>query len=209
MFPKKDLNKLILFLAVCLFYSNVSLAKDSIRGKYFVLDKIPAKNSITKVIYEEFINFGCSHCNNLHKASKNFRKEFSDKVKFVDIPILFRGQNDAPLRLYYVAKKIGKGDLIKDELFKANFEHGVNVFDPGIVNFLSRSLGISKTFQREKNQNWVNKLIENGKRKAAKYGVTGTPTVVLQQAIKMDIGRYGTMSDFIKKVPETIKDLRH
>jgi len=208
MFPKKDLNKLILFLAVCLFYSNVSLAKDSIRGKYFVLDKIPAKNSITKVIYEEFINFGCSHCNNLHKASKNFRKEFSDKVKFVDIPILFRGQNDAPLRLYYVAKKIGKGDLIKDELFKANFEHGVNVFDPGIVNFLSRSLGISKTFQREKNQNWVNKLIENGKRKAAKYGVTGTPTVVLQQAIKMDIGRYGTMSDFIKKVPETIKDLR-
>ena len=208
MFLKKDLNKLILFLVVFLFYSSVSLAKDSIRGKYFVVGKIPAKHSITKVIYEEFINFGCTHCNNLHKASKNFRKEFADKVEFVDIPIVFRGQNDAPLRLYYVAKKIGKGDLIKDELFKANFEHGVNVFDPGIVNFLSRSLGINKTFQSEKNQNWVNKLIENGKRKAAIYGVTGTPTVVLQQAIKMDIGHYGKMSDFIKKVPETIKDLR-
>ena len=98
-------------------------------------------------MHRVFINFGCSHCNNLHNASKKFRREFSENIKFVDIPILFRGQNDAPLRLYFIAKKIGKGNLVKDELFKASFQHGVNVFDPGIVNFLARSLGIYKEYR--------------------------------------------------------------
>ncbi|HIO83189.1 MAG TPA: disulfide bond formation protein DsbA, partial [Deltaproteobacteria bacterium] len=110
-------------------------------------------------------------------------------------------------RLYYVAKKIGKADLIKDELFKASFTHGVNVFDPGITNYLARSLGINKEFQKEKDQAWVSQLIKEGERKAAIYGVNGTPTVVIQHALKMKIGPYGTMAGFVKKVPETIADL--
>ncbi len=147
------------------------------------------------------------HCNNLYKASRNFRKKFADKVEFIDIPIVFRGQDDSPLRLYYVAKKIGKGDLIIDELFKASFAHNVNVFDPGITNYLARSLGIHKEFQKEKDQKWVNQLIKDGERKASIYGLTGTPTIVIQYALKMDIGPYGTMAGFVKKIPETIADL--
>jgi len=203
---KRIILPLVIALVTMTNFKNV-LAKESIRGNYSLVGEIPKKNSINKVIYEEFINFGCTHCNKLHNASKNFRIKYSDKIEFIDIPILFRGQNDAPLRLYFIAKKIGKGDLIKDELFKASFQHGVNVFDPGIVNFLARSLGIYKEFKKEKQQEWVNKLIENGKIKSKKYQITGTPTVVLQQAMKLDIGRYGTMSDFVKKIPETIEDL--
>ena len=97
--------------------------------------------------------------------------------------------------------------MIKDELFKARFTHGVNVFDPGITNYLARSLGMNKEFQQEKDKAWVNKLIKEGDRKSAIYGVSGTPTVVIQRALKMDIGPYGTMSQFVKKVPETIADL--
>ncbi|HIA57139.1 MAG TPA: disulfide bond formation protein DsbA [Candidatus Lambdaproteobacteria bacterium] len=200
--------KVVLIICGLAFAFSVS-AKESIRGHYDVVGNVPAAHSLKKVVYEEFMNFGCPHCNNLHKASRNFRKKFADtdKVEFIDIPIVFRGQDDSPLRLYYVAKKIGKADLIKDELFKASFTHGVNVFDPGITNYLARSLGINKEFQKEKDQAWVNQLIKEGERKAAIYGVTGTPTVVIQHALKMKIGPYGTMAGFVKKVPETIADL--
>ena len=61
--------------------------------------------------------------------------------------------------------------------------------------------------QKEKDQKWVNQLIKDGERKATLYGVYGTPTVVIQYALKMDIGLYGTMAGFVKKVPETIADL--
>ena len=196
---------MLLILGLILSFS--LSANEQIRGHYILVGNKPDSNSIKKVVFEEFINFGCAHCNKLHKASKNFRKIFANKIEFVDIPIVFKGQNDSPLRLYYVARKIGKSDLIKDELFKASFIHGVNVFDPGITNYLARSLGIRKEFQEEKDQQWVNQLIKDGERKSLIYGVRGTPTVIIQQALKMDIGKYGSMDTFVKKVPETIEDL--
>ena len=201
-----DMLKLVL-LALGIVMSFSISANEKIRGHYKLVGNKPESKSIKKIVFEEFINFGCSHCNKLHKASKEFRKNFSDHIEFVDIPIVFKGQDDSPLRLYYVARKIGKGDLIKDELFNASFIHSVNVFDPGVTNYLARSLGISKEFQKEKDLHWVNQLIKDGKRKSIIYGVTGTPTVIIQHALKMDIGKYGSMDAFLKKVPETIEDL--
>ena len=206
--PNMDQNILkLIFLKMGLILSFSLSANEKIRGNYKLIGNKPYPSSVKKVVFEEFINFGCSHCNKLHKASKEFRKNFADQIEFVDIPIVFKDQNDSPLRLYYVARKIGKGDLIKDELFNASFIHGVNVFDPGVTNYLARSLGISKEFQKEKDLPWVNQLIRDGKRKSLIYGVRGTPTVIIQQALKMDIGKYGSMDAFLKKVPETIEDL--
>ena len=201
-----DMLKLIL-LALGIIMSFSISANEKIRGHYKLVGNKPESKSIKKIVFEEFINFGCSHCNKLHKASKEFRKNFAEQIEFVDIPIVFKDQDDSPLRLYYVARKIGKGDLIKDELFNASFNHGVNVFDPGVTNYLARSLGISKEFQKEKDLPWVNQLIRDGKRKSLIYGVRGTPTVIIQQALKMDIGKYGSMDAFLKKFPETIEDL--
>ena len=201
-----DMLKLIL-LALGIIMSFSISANEKIRGHYKLVGNKPESESIKKIVFEEFINFGCSHCNKLHKASKEFRKNYADQIEFIDIPIVFKGQDDSPLRLYYVARKIGKGDLIKDELFNASFIHGVNVFDPGITNYLARSLGISKEFQKEKDLQWVNQLIRDGERKSLIYGVRGTPTVIIQQALKMDIGKYGSMDAFLKKFPETIEDL--
>ena len=180
---------------------------ERIRGHYAVVGKVPKAHTVEKVVFEEFMNFGCPHCNNLREASIEFRKQQKDRVEFIDIPIVFRGQDDAPLRLYYVARKLGKGDQIKDELFKARFTHGVDVFDKGIVNYLARSLGLSEAYQKEKDAPWVNQLLAEGELKAQQYGLTGTPTVVLQNSLKMDIGRYGGMDKFAVKVQETIDDL--
>ena len=180
---------------------------ERIRGHYAVVGKVPKAHTVEKVVFEEFMNFGCPHCNNLREASIEFRKKQKNRVEFIDIPIIFRGQDDAPLRLYYVARKLGKGDQIKDELFKARFTHGVDVFDKGIVNYLARSLGLSEAFQKEKDAPWVNQLLAEGELKAQQYGLTGTPTVVLQYSLKMDIGRYGGMDKFAVKVQETIDDL--
>ena len=201
-----NMLKLILLTLGIIMSFSIS-ANEKIRGHYKLVGNKPESKSIKKIVFEEFINFGCSHCNKLHKASKDFRKKFANQIDFFDIPIVFKGQDDSPLRLYYVARKIGKGDLIKDELFNASFIHGVNVFDPGVTNYLARSLGISKEFQKEKNLPWVNQLIRDGERKSLIYGVRGTPTVIIQKTLKMDIGKYGSMDAFLKKFPETIEDL--
>ena len=196
---------LIIFLLLILALPVNSAER--IRGHYAVVGKVPKAHTVEKVVFEEFMNFGCPHCNNLREASIEFRKQQKDRVEFIDIPIVFRGQDDAPLRLYYVARKLGKGDQIKDELFKARFTHGVDVFDKGIVNYLARSLGLSEAFQKAKDAPWINQLLAEGELKAQQYGLAGTPTVVLQYSLKMDIGRYEGMDKFALKVQETIDDL--
>ena len=72
-------------------------------------------------------------------------------------------------------------------------------------NLISQSEIIAK--QKEKDQQWVNQLIREGERKSSTYGVRGTPTVIIQQALKMEIGKYGSMDSFVKTLPETIEDL--
>ena len=183
---------------------STSLLADKIRGHYTMVGTKPESHSVQKVIYEEVINFGCTHCNNLRKASEELRKKWGDRVEF---PITFRGQDDSPLRLYHVAKSVGKGDLVRDALFDARFVHGVDVFDAGICNYLARSLGLGAVYSEEKNKPWVNEAIQAGIQKSNVYGVTGTPTVVLMGSLKIDIGRYGSMGDFTTQIPETFEDL--
>lgn len=194
-------------LSVGLLLFTTPLSADQIRGHYTVVGTKPKPHSVQKVVYEEIINFGCPHCNNLRKASEGIRKQWADRVEFVDIPITFRGQDDSPLRLYHVAKSVGKADLVRDALFDARFVHGVDVFDPGICNYLARSLGLGAVYSAEKNKPWVNEAIQLGIQKSNAYGLTGTPTVVLMGSLKMEIGRYGSMADFTGKMPETFEDL--
>ena len=50
------------------------------------------------------------------------------------------------------------------------------------------------------------KLAE-AERKTEQYGLTGTPTVVIEGSMKMDIGRYGSIEKFVTDVPQTFADL--
>ena len=98
--------KSLLALVLILLVTTLSYAAD-IRGYYTPVGPVPSAHTVKKVRFEELLNFGCIHCNNLRKASLNLREEYADQVDFIDIPITFRGQDDSPLRLYYVAERLG------------------------------------------------------------------------------------------------------
>ncbi|MBF0286273.1 MAG: DsbA family protein [SAR324 cluster bacterium] len=182
-----------------------AMANEKIRGNYDVLNNLPKKHSLKKVIFEEFMNFGCPHCNNFRNLSTEMKDKYKGRVDFVDIPILFRGQDDAPLRLYYVAKSLGKAEEIKNAIFEARFKNNVNVFDSGIINYLARSLGIGEEYTKQAQNPEITKAIDAGNQKADLYGVTATPTIVIAGALKMKIGN--SMEDFANHLPETLDDL--
>lgn len=196
----------ILTLIFSLFlFAPFLMAQDAIRGQYQPVGPVPQKHSLDKVVFEEFLNFGCPHCNNFRNQTKEFKEKYKGTVEFVDVPILFRGQGDAPLRLYYVAKKLGRADEVKHAIFDAKFKHNVDVFDPGIVNYLARSLGMGSEFRDQAQGADITAEIENGERMAKIYGVNATPTIILANSLKMNIGR--SMEEFVENLPNTIDDL--
>ena len=180
-------------------------AEERIRGNYEVLNGAPQKHSLDTVVFEEFINFACPHCNSFRMLSGELREKYKDRVEFVDIPIMFRGQSEAPLRLYYASKALGKSEEVKAAIFEARFVHGVDVFDPGIINYLARSLGMGAAYEQAQNDPQITQMIEEGKEKTERYGVQGTPTIVLANTLKMKIG--GSMETFTEQLPQTLDDL--
>ncbi len=198
------MRNLLLILSIFLTLSYAE-AQEKVRGNYDALKGIPKKNSLEKVVFEEFLNFGCPHCNNFNSLSQEMREKYKDQVEFIDVPILFQGQADAPLRLYYIAQSLGKADEVKQAIFDAKFKHGVDVFDPGIINYLARSLGIGDEYRRDAQNQEITKLIRDGEQKANGYGVRSTPTIVLAGTLKMKIG--GSMESFVENLPETLDDL--
>ena len=57
-----DMLKLVLLTLGIVMSFSIS-ANEKIRGHYKLVGNKPESKSIKKIVFEEFINFGCSHCN--------------------------------------------------------------------------------------------------------------------------------------------------
>jgi len=156
-----------------------------VKGNFVAVGTVPGPRSTDTVVAEEFLNFTCPHCNHFREVSKPVFTKYGKRLRLVRMPILFRGQQDPPLRLYFVAQAHGKEDQIADALFDAAFKYGANVYDPAVVNYIARTNGLADAYQKEGGSDVVTKKIADVVTKASAFGVDSTPTLVLQGAIRM------------------------
>ena len=160
-------------------------AQADLEGTYETIGPIPEKNSLDVVIMEEFLNFTCPHCNNFRNVSKPLLSKYGKRLKLKNLPIAFRGQPDTPIRLYFIAEKMGRSAEIKEMIFDTTFVYGQNIFDPKVVSYLARSAGLAEEFRREFDSEWVNLKIREARLRADQVGVRATPTIVLNGAVRL------------------------
>lgn len=156
-----------------------------ITGDFTAVGPVPPRHSAETVVVEEFLNFTCPHCNHFREVSKPVFAKYGKRLKLVRMPLLFRGQTDPPLRLFFVAQAHGKEDVIADALFDAAFKYNVNIYDPAVVNYLARTNGLADDYAKQGQEDWVTKKIADVVAKAQTFGIDATPTLVVQDAIKM------------------------
>jgi predicted DsbA family dithiol-disulfide isomerase len=172
-------------LILALLASPLLASAQGIEGKFTAVGPLPPRKSANTVVVEEFLNFTCPHCNNFREVAKPVLEKYGKRVKLVHLPLLFRGQADAPLRLFFVAQEQGKEDVIVNALFDAAFKSNVNVYDPAVVNYLARTNGLAQAYQKDGNAAWVTQRIAAVVARANTFQVDSTPTLVLQGAMKM------------------------
>ena len=166
-------------------------------GKYTVIEgkTAPTAHSLDVVVVEEFLNFSCPHCNDFRAAAKPVFAKYGKRMKLVRVPILFRGQSDPALRLFYIAQARGLEDRIDEALFDARFRSGVDNFDPQVIGYLARTNGLQEAYEKEASAEWVTRRIADGRVRADSFGVEATPTLVLQGALR--IVPDTSMADFV------------
>ena len=162
-----------------------SVSAEQLKGNFVALKATPAPHSLDTVVVEEFLNFSCPHCNKFREVAKPVFEKYGKRVKLIRIPILFRGHDDAPLRLFYIGQAKGLEDRMDEALFGASFKSNVNVFDPRVVSYLARSEGLKPAYDQDAGADWVSSRIASGQARADGYGVEATPTLVLQGSLRM------------------------
>lgn len=200
---KSLFGSLLIFSA--LVAASVAPVAAGIDGQYDKIDTIPQEHSLDQVVFEEFLNFSCPHCNNFRTVAKPLFDKFGTRIKRIYIPILFRGQADYPLRLFFIAQAEDKEEIVKNALFDAAFKFNANVYDKAVVAFLARRAGIYERFQKEGDSDWVTEKIQWARALTSKAGVTGTPTVVLQHSMRVSPNR--GMQEFVNNLDSMIEQL--
>ncbi len=168
-----------------LLWGTPPASAEGIQGKFTAVGPVPAGKSAESVVIEEFLNFTCPHCNTFREAAKPLQAKYGKRMKLVHSPLLFRGQQDPPLRLFFVAQSQGKEEQIVEALFDAAFKYNVNIYDPAVVNYLARTNGLAQAYEKEGNAPWVTQRIAAVLARANSFGVDSTPTLVLQGALRM------------------------
>ncbi|VVB51276.1 DSBA-like thioredoxin domain protein [uncultured archaeon] len=134
-----------------------------------------------KVKIIEFLNFGCTHCNDLRKNMPQLLQKYGDKVEITYIPINFPKQSTKSVEAYLIAEQMGKGDEMLNALFDAEFNKGMDIMESTIaIETVAASIGLNETeFSQKLDSGAMKNAANYNLRLANDYNVAGTPTVFI------------------------------
>ena len=147
-----------LFAIVTAIPGNRAVAQ--IQGQFDTIGVIPPPHSLKTVSWDEYLNFTCPHCNNFRTAYVPLKKKYGSRVGFRNVPVLFKGQSDAVIRLFFIGQQAGREEEIKNIIFDATFKYGVNINDPAIITYLAKSTGLGAQYEKEAHSDWVNQKLQ-------------------------------------------------
>ena len=140
-----------------------------------------------KVKIIEFLNFGCSHCNDLRKNMPQLLKKYGGKVEIIYIPINFRGQSTKSVEAYLIAEEMGKGDEMLNALFEAWFQKRMDIMESTIaIETVAASIGLGADFNQKLESEAMKNAALYNFRLANDYKIDGTPSVYINGEFQGD-----------------------
>lgn len=165
-------------------------AKPELKGKFEILKDEPSTHQPGKVKVIEFADFYCPHCHHFEETGVPLlQKEFGNKIEItmVGFPVI-PGKLPTPFDMYEQAKLMGKGDRMKEILFRTIHKDKVDgVLDRSIRSLLIKEAGLDVTaFEAGLESGKPAKLFEEGRRWGERIKVSSTPSLLLDGNIKVD-----------------------
>ena len=142
-----------------------------------------------KVKIIEFLNFGCSHCNDLRKNMPQILQKYGDKVEITYIPINFPSlkQTTKSVEAYIIAQQMGKGDEMLVALFDAKFDKGMDILESTIaIENVAASIGLGSDFNQKLESGAGKNGANYNLRLANDYQIAGTPAVFINGKLQED-----------------------
>jgi len=158
-------------------------------GKYVKLNKQSTYES-GKVKITEFLKFNCGHCYALNPQLSGLKKKYGDNLSVTYKPMLWRSvpQDQAmrkSIEAYILAERMGKGEEMKDALFKALFVEGKDLSSEIVLGDIAKSVGLGEDFSAGLKNGDARDEAEANIRLAEGFQVDETPTIIINGNLKV------------------------
>ncbi len=156
-----------------------------------------------KIKMTVFMDFFCSHCHHFESTVVPvLQKEYGDKliVDYVGFPLVDPKASHIPVIAYYLADEQGKADAMRDALFMTIWDLRMDVTRPDILLGVADKAGLDlEAFKKGFNDDHMRDRLEQGIKDARAIKLRGTPTILLDNHIKMnDVSLRGLEGAFAK-----------
>jgi len=194
--------KFIKFAALLLFASMTAQAADS---TYKLITPAQPTDSGDKIEVVEIFQYGCSHCHRFEPLLKRWLKDLPDNVEFVRMPAVFSENLELFARAFYAAEALGELDKLHDPFFAAIHEEKRHINSEDAAIKLAEENGIDgKRFAKAMRSFSVEAKVRRAKELGARYGVSATPSMVVNGKYLTDPGMTGGFAGMLKTVDELI-----
>ncbi|MBT8141642.1 MAG: thiol:disulfide interchange protein DsbA/DsbL [Gammaproteobacteria bacterium] len=195
--------------------SLASNPNDFVAGVHY--DEFPARqprvNSGEKIEVVEFFSYGCPACFNAEPYMHSYSEVLGDDVEFIRIPASFNASFEILARAFHAATALGADEAAHIAMFDAihiKKRQDLMTSEKALANFYAR-YGVDKDkFLKTLNSFFVNTKIDQERKLAQTYQVSGVPTVVVNGAYRTGgrkAGSYNAWSQILAHLVEKERQL--
>ena len=186
MFKEKFMKQVaVILLAFIFLFPGTVVAGEKIRGKYEVIGDIKKLKGVKTIKMLEFFNYSCGHCYRFLETSKKLRAKFKDKLHHKKYPIYWGNQTAYPSMSFYIADSLGIEEEFTQELFDTSFKLSIDVFQPKVIRFLAKEYKIGKEMKEGMQSNAIKAKTDESLALAKKYKANETPTIIINDVLKV------------------------
>lgn len=197
---------------IILVYAGISRDDDHLptAGNFVKLNK-PSTYEAGKVKMMEFFKFNCGHCYEFHQMLPELEKKYDLEITY--IPMLWLSMDEALIKsneAYILAEKMGKGNEMKDALFKAYFVDRMDITSIAVLEDIGRDIGLGEDFVTALRSGDARKEAEEYIKLAESYQVYETPTIIINGNLKITPSlTYGNVERMVNNLDIIIGSYNH
>lgn len=174
----KNMFKSLIVTAMFVFAGAVFAA--ALPGKGYTLLNPVQPTSTDKIEVLEFFFYECPHCFHLRGELRNWEKTMPGDVQLTFVPTIFRDSTEPLARTFYALESMGKIKQMDDAIYQAIHIRQANLYDLDTIGAFVASNGVDRNKFAATYQSFtVNSKIANAKQMIRRYGINGTPTLVV------------------------------
>jgi len=177
-----------------------------IKGKYQLLGKADGLKGAKQIEMIEFFNYSCGHCYRFLKTSERLHKKYKGKLLHKKSPIYWGQQTPYPAMAFYISDEQGVEEKFTQELFDTNFQLHVNIFQPRVIRLLAKDYGIEEEMAKGMQSSSIKAKVQKSLALAQEYQANETPTVIINQTLRVTPSISGGSVDLMTGNLEVIFD---